>query len=225
MSIMQKELSVSRYLGSMGVITVIAVLVLGLPSGALASATYDFDNITGNSATNALDGESQLSMDVSNGEGTVTFTFNNDLAEVGVNMVISEIYFDDGSLLGISSVMNTPPKVVFELSASPPDLPGGNTLDPPFDVTLGFLMQSGTPPTKKGIGPGESLVIMFDLVEGGTLAGVINELNDGTLRIGIHVIAFADGGSESFVNVPEPATVILLGLGSLALVRLRRRRA
>ncbi|MCH9022483.1 MAG: PEP-CTERM sorting domain-containing protein [Planctomycetes bacterium] len=225
MGITQKEVRVPRYGGTMGVITVFAILCLVMPSSTLATVTYDFFNITGNSATNALNGESQLSVDVDNGLGTVTFTFNNDLEEVGVDMVISEIYFDDGSLLSINSILNDPPKVVFVQDASPPDLPGGNTLSPPFEVSLGFLIEGGAPPSKKGIGPGQSLSIMFDLINGGTLADVLDELDDGTLRIGIHVIAFADKGSESFVNVPEPATVLLLGLGSLALIRLRRRRS
>jgi hypothetical protein len=74
-----------------------------------------------------------------------------------------------------------------------------------------------------GVGPGESVTITFDLMAGGTYQDVIDELNDGTLRIGIHVVGFESGGSESFVHVPEPATASLLGMAATGLL-LRRRR-
>ena len=55
---------------------------------------------------------------------------------------------------------------------------------------------------------------------------VINELGDGRLRIGMHVINFDGGGSESFVNnpVPVPAAIWLFGSGLLGLVGIARRK-
>ena len=72
--------------------------------------------------------------------------------------------------------------------------------------------------------PGETLGVVFSLRAGGSHADVISELGDGSLRIGIHVQAFASGGSESFVNtVPDPSpAALLLAASTLAGLRCRR---
>ena len=43
------------------------------------------------------------------------------------------------------------------------------------------------------------------------------------LWAGIHVQAFADEGSESFLNIPEPATMMLLGVGLIGMAGIGRR--
>ena len=62
---------------------------------------------------------------------------------------------------------------------------------------------------------------------------LLDELTSGdphpTLRVGLHVQSFDTpfGTSESFVNfsepIPEPMTICLVGLGSLALLRKRKK--
>jgi hypothetical protein len=190
---------------------------LVLICAASARATlYSFYNITGNSAVNVATA-GQYSVDVTSYSATqVLFTFMN--ASGGAASSIQDIYFDDGTLLGIAALIETPPSVDFDQMVSPPDLPGGETLDPDFVVTQGFAADASTPgPIARGINPGESLGIVFDLQSGGMLQDVLDELNDGTLRIGIHVQGFANGGSESFVNVPVPAPAAA-GLGALGLL-------
>lgn len=204
--------------------------VLSLSFEALAD-TFTFENITHNSIVDATIGESQLFVDVTAAPGDPTqavFTFRN----VGpLASSICDIYFDDGPLLGIASVANGA-GVDFEEIASPPNLPGGNTLSPPFETTKGFSAQS-TPPTQpNGVNPGESVVITFDLKNNATFDDVLAAIQDGTVRIGIHVQGFADGDSESFVNgtddvrhrVPEPGSAVA-GLFGLAVLLRRRRRS
>ena len=200
-----------------------ATLAVALLAGAPATAvTIDFFCITNNDAGNCAIGEAQLSVELTDeGSDQVRFTFLNTGA---ADITISEVYFDDGTLLGIASVISGP-GVAFVEDASPPDLPGGNSITPPFNVTAGFLAEAAPPPAFNGVDPGEWVAIVFDLQSGGTLADVIQELTDGTLRIGIHAISIgATEDSESFVNVPvpEPTTALLL-LGGLAGIAARRR--
>ena len=182
--------------------------------------TFGFYNITNNDPADAAIGQEQLFVDVSDEfVDQVFFTFRN----IGLDSsAITEIYFDDGTLLGIASIFDNPPDVEFVLFASPPDLPGAESIDPPFQTTTGFLAESTPPPPKRGVNPSEQVGILFDLQQGGTYQNVINELYNTTLRIGIHVTNFDSGGSESFVNVPEPATMCLLGLGGLFFLRKRK---
>lgn len=198
----------------------IAVIVLwGVANAAPAlAATFGFKNITGNSAVDAVIGEAQLFVDVIDSSPMVTFRVRNDGPAASV---ISEVYFDNGTLLGISSIADNPPNVDFVTDASPPDLPGGNLVSPAFEVTAGFLAEAVPTPAMTGVGPGETVDIMFNLMGGGTLQDVVDELNDGRIRIGLHVIAFDSGGSESFMT-PEPATGMLLIAGAAGILIRRR---
>ena len=204
----------------------LAVVALAWPAGLLLAAPADavtigFDCLTNSIAGDCAIGEAQLTVDVTDAGGSqVSFTFQNSGPDASA---ISEIYFDDGTLLGISSVTSGP-GVDYVTGANPMNLPGANLADPDFEVTAGFLAESTPAPPINGVGPGEWVTIVFDLMGGGSFADVISELTTGELRIGIHVIAFTSGGSESFINppIPEPGTALLMGLGLAALGYRRR---
>ena len=190
------------------------------------AATLSFFCITNNNAGDCAIGASQLTVNVSDaGGGQMLFHFKNMAG--GSASSITDVYFDDGSLLALASVTNGP-GVSFSQYASPPNLPGANLISPAFETTAGFLADSNPPVQPNGVNPGEWLKIYFSLQSGGTFNDVINELGDGRLRIGIHVQGFSSGGSESFVNVPAtvpvPAAVWLFGSGLVSLTVIGRRK-
>ena len=185
-------------------------------SGSAHAVVFSFDCITNNLAGDCAIGEAQLAVDVlDSGDGRALFVFTNVGAD---DAVITDVYFDDGTLLGLSGLIDaddddlTPgvfgdAGVDFSPGASPGNLPGGNMIG--FQATAGFLADSDAPPPAEGVGPGETLGVLFTLQSGGKLADVLDELDTGALRIGIHVQAFASGGSESFVNeLPEPTAAV-----------------
>jgi hypothetical protein len=145
---------------------------------------------------------------------------------------ICDVYFDDGGLLGIAGLIDADEGggdlgVDFSQLADPAELPGGNTISPPFVTTAGFSADSDPPPYWEGVNPDESLGILFDLDTGMNYSDVLNSLESGDLRIGIHVQGFDSEGSESFVNngiIPAPGAVFLGGVGIVLVGWLRRRR-
>ena len=164
-------------------------------------------------------------VDVTGDDNFANFTFYNNST---VDCSVASIYFDDDLMLRISDIINGP-GVQFIQSSTPVNLPAGNTLDPPFETTSDFSAKGVQPPPVNGVNntetgdPVEWVTIQFGLINNSLLTDVLNGLNTGTLRIGIHITAFPDGSSESAVTrIPEPATLCLLALGGLLLTRRKR---
>lgn len=206
----------------------IAALFL-LTDHASADLILSFEGLTSNNTADVTTGESQLRVVVADlGGGQVQFTFQN-LGPAASS--ITDVYFDDGSLLGIASVINMT-GVSFSQGASPPNLPSGENASPPFETSAGFLADSDPAAQPNGVNPGEQLRIVFDLQSGQSYSDVVSELESGELRIGIHVQGFTGGGSESFINfppdeisgVPEPSSLLLLTIGAIGVPVLTRRR-
>lgn len=214
---------------------------------AVASTTYSFVGVTNTSSANTALGVGSLSVEVielleksAQGNAQVAFKFTN-----ASSSSLSDVYFDDGTLLGIASITDFG-TVAFTQLANPANLPGSQNLTPGFQTTAGFSLDSnaqggGVP--ANGVSFGESLTVTFELQSGQEYQSVIQALalpntTDGTgnLRIGLHVQSFpSSGGSESFVNspdgfatpVPEAQTVamMLAGLGLVGFMTARHRKA
>lgn len=219
----------------------LALLLVLTSQQANAAATYSFYNITNNDITGGAvaDGKANLKVEVIdlgsvNNVNQVQFKFTNTSSSS-----LTDIYFDDGTLLGISSIYDSGAGVSFSQDASPPNLPGGNTVTPPFVVTAGFLADSNPPVAGNGVSMNEWLAIDFNLINGKTYDDVLsalalpnNGLGPNDLRIGVHVQGFANNGSESFINiegtvspVPEADAWVMMvaGLGLVSFMARRKR--
>lgn len=211
-----------------------AVVALGglLFAPSAQAVPLDFFCITNNIAGDCAIGEAQLGVDVTDaGGGLVSFEFTNTGAAASS---IEQVFFDDGVLDAFDSIVNGP-GVAFSEDGSPGNLPSGENVNPDFETT--FSASADPPPSSNGVNPGEFVEIIFSLDPGAVFNDVLADLTSGDLRIGLHVIAFASDGSESFVNnppnggggppppgVPEPAGLLLFaaGLGAVELWRRRR---
>lgn len=222
----------------------VSVFVLLAPAtNAHAQSTYGFDCITNGAGQSCGDGEASLRMAVAPGSAanSVNFTFTNFSQR---SSSITEVYFDDGTLLALATVNDSGSGVLFSQigSANPSNLPGGNSMSPRFQTTAGFLVDVGSGGNTRGVqnqldgGVQEFVTINFTLQPGRSYADTIAALNgplgDGNdLRVGLHVRGFAmpygSSMSESFVNlsspIPEPDSVAMLAMFLFAAGWLKRR--
>ncbi|MBA7637990.1 hypothetical protein ES703_45639 [subsurface metagenome] len=200
------------------------VLLIFLTQSLCYGAVFSFEIFTENGDYYDNPGVN-LYVDVNDGSGKANFTFYNDSE---FDCSTARIYFDDGSIFGIDYIMNGP-GTEFDRAPEfpgPGDLPNGEDLVPPFETDREFTIGALSPPPENGVNSipaGEWVKISFDLTNGGTLDDVISELYTGQLRVGLHVISFPDGSSESAILIPEPCTLTLFALGAGLFLRLRKK--
>lgn len=198
----------------LGLACATALLATSMFAVEVRADMYGFGNISANNVNDAAIGEAQMFVDVTdNGSNQVLFLFSNIGPDASS---ITDVYFDDGSLLGIAQILNGA-GVDFSAGANPSNLPSANDASPAFVTTTGFGADAEPAPPLNGVNPGETLGILFSLQGGKFFSDVLTELGNGDLRIGIHVQGFAGVGSESFVNdpqvIPAPGAVLLGAIG------------
>jgi hypothetical protein len=195
------------------------------PALSLANFTVGFRNITNNGPNN-VDVASQLATLVRNpSTDTISFRFTNTGP---VNSIIGDIYFEYKGLFAGSPTLTdsdgSGTDVSFAINAGPGNLPGGNSLSPPFQEILNLTRTSGQEGIARGInnynnvGSEEWLEATFTLASGVTYAQVIRSMNDNSFRIGLHVQSIGENRkSDSFVTdlstanvVPVPPALLLL---------------
>ena len=159
---------------------------------------------------------------LSDGTGTGDFTFWNNST---VQSSVTKMYWDDGSLVGTCGITTSSGVVFNEIEISPPNVPGANLLDPPFEAIRAFTADADPPLYHNGINDGgvEWAEFCFTLDVADDYFDLQNELISGELRLAVHLQGFADGSSESAVNIPEPSSMSVLALGGLALLGRKRR--
>lgn len=175
--------------------------------------------------------------------GLATFTFSNLSLAPETSAVIKEIVLDTRdddtgvAFLWSGTVLTHTNDVRFDIGTSN-GLPGFG--DEITDRASMAELSANSPPTKRGLGVGESLQVRFNtnLGDGSSIEDYLAAFGGGQdssqWAIGFHAINAGTVGGQSLSGaffapppsaVPEPTTTALLVLGgSLALVRRRNRR-
>lgn len=195
----------------------LAVLVVLAAAGSGSAAFYDFTSITNNRAGDVSIGTTQLSLEVTSpAADQVLFTFGNTGPGASV---IEQVFFESGVLGGVVSLANSAGVLFAQDLPNAGNLPGGNSLSPKFDEAFSFAAASPAPfqGVNNTLGGTETVGVLFGLADGKTFGDVLAGLADKSFRVGLHVIAFDSGGSESFVSNEQTAEVPLPGAGLLLL--------
>jgi hypothetical protein len=192
---------------------VVVALIVLTPSSATKAVTLQFQPLTCDSG---YCDDITVEVVLVEHDDTVRFEFYN-ISTVTSSVV--GVYFEAGLLNSIVA-FEFGDGTLFAENARPSRLPGGYSLHPLFATA--HSARAVAPRYHNGIGPGEQLTVVFDLVGNASFNDLLAQVDSGDLMIGLHVIGLPDGSSLSAVNsIPEPSTVLLLGLGSVVLFRKR----
>lgn len=200
------------------VLTVIVVSSLFVVTAPLQAVLYPL--VIFNDTNFADDPGLNFYVDVFDaGTGKVDFKFHNTST---IDSTIARVYIDDDGLLSDVPSITNGPGTLFNEDATPANLPAGHTLTPSFNAA--FSAGANPPPAQNGIDPAEWVKITFDVESGHTFSDVIDHMNDGAMRIGAHIISVSREEVSVSAVTPEPATIALLGLGALSLLKNRSRK-
>jgi hypothetical protein len=159
----------------------------------------------------------------------VDFTFEN-YAPTGYTFQrssITDIWFDDVTFntdpifapveniyIPLNPEIKPSPGVEFTRKSTMDSPPGSQTVKPSFGVT--FSSSSTSPDYWNGVNkPGEWVTFRWLLADNRTFQEAVHAVSNGDLRIAVKMQGYADGGSETFIFVPAPASAVG-GFGLLA---------
>ena len=190
-------------------LAVAGVAAVSAVSAAPAWA-FSFSNIGGGDTPgDAYVNNFEFNVSAVNGTRLVVFDIFNLGNPADSDMFISKVFFDDNNnyLSGPSVNFSNIGQVGFERDRNNAQLPqGGN------DFTTDYAFSRVGPGNEYGIQGGEKLGLSFVA----DYNNVISALNDGTLKLGLHVQALPNGASDSYISsntqdTPEPLTMLAAG--------------
>ncbi|MFN0131334.1 MAG: hypothetical protein ACKVW3_02185 [Phycisphaerales bacterium] len=210
-----------------------AVAVVLAVGSAVQAAPVEINFVRVNPANASQNPAAQFKAVLSEvSSSVVRFRFTNTAA---IYCSVSEVYYDNRNSAPLSNLMT--PLNQFGATfagggASPGNLPGGANLSPAFNATSAFSADAVGNPANGLDTPADWLEMDFTLAAGKTFTSVVNAVNNGDLRLGLHVRAIGiSGNSDAFVNggtlqvipLPAAAWMGLSGLGIAGLAFARRR--
>lgn len=225
-------------IGLPGAVHAVAVddFVLTDANGLSPESYFGFSLISSNGDASNIDLGLAVSFGNTPGDERMYFEFVNASLAPNDQSAITGVFFETTDLLG-------PPAFV-DGTASGVRFGSGNGGSGGFGVTFNrdLSMVAGPPRVHSGIGSGQSLLLGYDFNgNAASLAGdVLTGLQQGQWTIGVHLQAtgadaeaseklvatfFPDGPrdpDDPQIPVSEPATVVLLGMGTSFLVARRR---
>jgi hypothetical protein len=186
----------------------LALLLALLPVITFAGSSFNLNIFTDN-GEGSQSSQVQYTMYAEDtGTDFIRLRFSN---ESSLYSVIESIYFTEAYTILVDDLNQDD----FTVDVKPRTMPAGVDLDPDF-VTAASV-SANPPPALNGIKPGESIVL--HVKTGDDYEQFINSIETGSSRVGIHVISFPDGTSESATIqvVPEADSIALFftGLASL----------
>jgi len=199
----------------------LAASILLLSAATVNAATINFIGVN----ANEVDVSAQLSMDVTQVGNNVDFKINN--AAGGANVFIGHIYFDFLNANLFTSLTQTGQLGTVSFTgdaSSSQNFPEGNNIA--FSTDADADRNGGA---SNGINIGEYLILSAVL---SSSTDIVDLLNTGGLRVGLHMQGYAGGGSDSYVSggtpsavpVPAAAWLFMSGLGLFGIARRRLNR-
>lgn len=193
----------------------IILILFCLTSVSAHAELFIFGQITGDTTGLCPDA---FTMEVTQQDNQALFTFINNCDNGGV---LSRIFVKENDLITFSSILDQSDGVSFSDSDyKNAMLPGGSDLG--FTPQNTYAIEADPARPKNGLHYLDFVSILFDMNDGVMFPDVINSIGGGTLGVGLHVQSLPGGASAGFATVPEPATMMLLGIGTLLVKRKKR---